>query len=185
MRGINDDEVDGLRAADARPSVARALHRADAGRRDARRSTWEHVVPSDEVLARIARRSAPLERRRAARRAGNGPAAYHRLAGARGHDRRDHADDAHVLRVAAIACGSPPTAGCAPACSAITRSICARRCAPAMPLEPFFRRRARREAEGARAAADDASADCARCRRSAADQRSTSRARSRFSTLTS
>ena len=56
MRGINDDEIEDFARADAGAPVARALHRADAGGRHGASSTCEHVVPSDEVLARIAAR---------------------------------------------------------------------------------------------------------------------------------
>src|SRR5204862_3794821 len=44
---------------------------------------WAHVVPSDEVLARIASEIGPLEADAGPAR-GNGPAKYHRIAGAKG-----------------------------------------------------------------------------------------------------
>jgi cyclic pyranopterin phosphate synthase len=47
-----------------------------------RELTWEHVVPSDEVLQRITRLGALAPDDGPAR--GNGPARYHRLAGAAG-----------------------------------------------------------------------------------------------------
>ena len=81
MRGINDDEVEDF----ARLTFEHAWHvrfieLMPVG--DLRELTWEHVVPSDEILARIAT-IAPLEPVPGPAR-GNGPAAYHRLAGAAG-----------------------------------------------------------------------------------------------------
>ena len=86
----------GLRAAHARASVARALHRADAGRRDARAHVGARRAERRGARAHRARsaRSRPTPVRRAAtarRRTTGSPA----RAGTR---RRDHADDAHVLR---------------------------------------------------------------------------------------
>jgi cyclic pyranopterin phosphate synthase len=49
---------------------------------DLRSLTWEHVVPSDEVLARIARLG--TLRPTTAPQRGNGPARYYRFAGAAG-----------------------------------------------------------------------------------------------------
>ena len=69
MRGINDDEVDRLRAPDARASVARALHRAHAGRRDARAARGSTSCRATRCCARIGarrRRSTPTPGRRAA-----------------------------------------------------------------------------------------------------------------------
>ena len=110
-------------------------------------------MPSDEILAR-SRAIAPLAPDAGPAR-GNGPAAYYRFAGAPGTHRRDHADDAHVLRRSATACGSPRTAGCARVCSAITKSTCATPLRAGEPLEPLVRVGARRQAEGACAAADE------------------------------
>ena len=81
MRGINDDEVEDF----ARLTFEHAWHvrfieLMPVG--DLRELTWEHVVPSDEILARIAT-IAPLAPVPGPAR-GNGPAAYHRLAGAAG-----------------------------------------------------------------------------------------------------
>lgn len=81
MRGINDDEI----ADFAELTVKHAWHvrfieLMPVG--DLRELTWEHVVPSDEVLARVASLgsltpdSGPT--------LGNGPAAYYRLQGAAG-----------------------------------------------------------------------------------------------------
>jgi cyclic pyranopterin phosphate synthase len=81
MRGINDDEIEDF----ARLTFDHAWHvrfieLMPVG--DLRSLTWEHVVPSDEVLARIAR-LAVLEPASGPPR-GNGPAKYHRFAGAQG-----------------------------------------------------------------------------------------------------
>ena len=81
MRGINDDELEDF----ARLTLehlwhVRFIELMPVG--DLRSLTWEHVVPSDEVIARIARvgtlrpTSAPTR--------GNGPARYYRIDGALG-----------------------------------------------------------------------------------------------------
>jgi cyclic pyranopterin phosphate synthase len=81
MRGINDDEVeDFARLTLEHEWHVRFIELMPVG--DLRELTWEHVVPSDEILARIARIGALAPVSGPAR--GNGPAAYHRLAGARG-----------------------------------------------------------------------------------------------------
>jgi GTP 3',8-cyclase len=81
MRGINDDELeDFARLTLEHPWHVRFIELMPVG--DLRSLTWEHVVPSDEVIARIARvgtllpTSAPLR--------GNGPAKYYRFHGAPG-----------------------------------------------------------------------------------------------------
>jgi GTP 3',8-cyclase len=81
MRGINDDELeDFARLTFEHPWHVRFIELMPVG--DLRSLTWEHVVPSGEVLERIARlgtlrpTSAPLR--------GNGPAKYHRFDGASG-----------------------------------------------------------------------------------------------------
>lgn len=81
MRGINDDEIEDF----ARLTLdhewhVRFIELMPVG--DLRELTWDHVVPSDEVLARVAAIGS-LEPTPGPKR-GNGPAAYHRLAGARG-----------------------------------------------------------------------------------------------------
>ena len=81
MRGINDDELQDF----ARLTVDHAWHvrfieLMPVG--DLRALTWEHVVPSDEVLARIAPLGALRPASGPAR--GNGPAKYHRFDGALG-----------------------------------------------------------------------------------------------------
>ena len=81
MRGINDDEV----ADFARLTLDRAVHvrfieLMPVG--DMRELTWEHVVPSAEVLDRIAAVGALTADAGPSR--GNGPATYYRLAGAPG-----------------------------------------------------------------------------------------------------
>ena len=81
MRGINDDEIeDFARLTLEHEWHVRFIELMPVG--DMRELTWEHVVPSDEVLSRI---SALGDLSAAAGPArGNGPAAYYRLAGARG-----------------------------------------------------------------------------------------------------
>jgi cyclic pyranopterin phosphate synthase len=81
MRGINDDEVeDFARLTLAYPWHVRFIELMPVG--EMRALTWEHVVPSAEVLQRAAA-IAPLEESAGPAR-GNGPAKYHRFAGARG-----------------------------------------------------------------------------------------------------
>ncbi len=81
MRGINDDEIeDFARLTLDRTWLVRFIELMPVG--DMRELTWEHVVPSDEILDRI-RRVAPLEDFTPKVR-GNGPAAYYRLRGAVG-----------------------------------------------------------------------------------------------------
>src|ERR1043166_6559206 len=81
MRGINDDEIeDFARLAIERSWLIRFIELMPVG--DLRELTWEHVVPSDEVLDRV-RRVARLEAFTPDVR-GNGPAAYYRIAGGRG-----------------------------------------------------------------------------------------------------
>lgn len=81
MRGINDDEiVDFARLTLDHPWHVRFIELMPVG--DMREMTWQHVVPSAEVLDRISAlgclsiADAPA--------LSNGPAAYHRLAGAAG-----------------------------------------------------------------------------------------------------
>jgi cyclic pyranopterin phosphate synthase len=81
MRGVNDDEV----ADFARLTLDRAVHvrfieLMPVG--DLRELTFEHVVPSSEVLDRVASLGALAADDGPAR--GNGPATYYRLAGAAG-----------------------------------------------------------------------------------------------------
>jgi cyclic pyranopterin phosphate synthase len=81
MRGINDDEVVDL----ARLCLEHAWHvrfieLMPVG--DMRGATWEHVVPSDEILDRLSALGTLTPCDGPAR--GNGPAAYHRYAGAPG-----------------------------------------------------------------------------------------------------
>jgi cyclic pyranopterin phosphate synthase len=81
MRGINDDEVaDFARLTLEHPWHVRFIELMPVG--DMRSLTWEHVVPSDEILARIAA-IGPLAPDAGPAR-GNGPAAYYRLSGAPG-----------------------------------------------------------------------------------------------------
>ena len=81
MRGINDDEIEDF----ARLTLEHAWHvrfieLMPVG--DLRSLTWEHVVPSDDVIARIARLGALRPASGPAR--GNGPAQYYRLDGGLG-----------------------------------------------------------------------------------------------------
>jgi len=81
MRGINDDEIeDFARLTIEHPWHVRFIELMPVG--DLRELTWEHVVPSDQVLERVAS-IGPLSAVDGPAR-GNGPAAYHRLTGAAG-----------------------------------------------------------------------------------------------------
>jgi cyclic pyranopterin phosphate synthase len=81
MRGINDDEIaDFARLTYDEPWHIRFIELMPVG--GMRELTWEHVVPSEEVLARV---SALGELRAVAGPArGNGPAQYYQLDGAAG-----------------------------------------------------------------------------------------------------
>ncbi|HYW29877.1 MAG TPA: GTP 3',8-cyclase MoaA [Gemmatimonas sp.] len=81
MRGINDDEVEDFAALTREhPWHVRFIELMPVG--ELRELTWDHVVPSEEVLARV-RRLGTLARDSGPSR-GNGPAAYWRLDGAPG-----------------------------------------------------------------------------------------------------
>jgi cyclic pyranopterin phosphate synthase len=81
MRGINDDEiVDLARLTLEHPWHVRFIELMPVG--DLRMLTWEHVVPSDEILARLAA-IAPLTPS-AGPAMGNGPAAYYQWPDAAG-----------------------------------------------------------------------------------------------------
>jgi cyclic pyranopterin phosphate synthase len=80
MRGINDDEIaDFARLTLDHPWHVRFIELMPVG--EMRELTWDHVVPSDEVLSRVAD-VAPLSA--VAGPQGNGPAVYHAFAGAPG-----------------------------------------------------------------------------------------------------
>jgi cyclic pyranopterin phosphate synthase len=82
MRGTNDDEVvDFARLTLEHPWHVRFIELMPVGEMET--LTDEHVVPSDEILGRIAKELGPLDRTAGPAR-GNGPAAYSRIAGARG-----------------------------------------------------------------------------------------------------
>ena len=81
MRGVNDDElVDFARLTLDRPWHVRFIELMPVG--DMRELTWEHVVPSAEILDRISSIDALSADEGPAR--GNGPAAYYRFPGAAG-----------------------------------------------------------------------------------------------------
>ena len=81
LRGTNDDEIeDFARLTMDRPWHVRFIELMPVG--DMRELTWEHVVPSDEVLQRIAAIGALMPDGGPPR--GNGPARYYRLSGAAG-----------------------------------------------------------------------------------------------------
>jgi cyclic pyranopterin phosphate synthase len=81
MRGINDDEVQTLaRLTVDHPWHVRFIELMPVG--ELRELTFEHVVPSDEVLSRIGEIGALEPANGPAR--GNGPAKYYRIAGAAG-----------------------------------------------------------------------------------------------------
>jgi len=81
MRGINDDEIEAFaRLTLGRPWFVRFIELMPVG--DMRELTWEHVVPSSEILDRL-RRIAPLDAFTPTVR-GNGPAAYYRFHGGAG-----------------------------------------------------------------------------------------------------
>ena len=81
MRGINDDEVcDFARLTFEHEWHVRFIELMPVG--EMRDLTWDHVVPSDEILHRL-EAVAAIEPTKAPAR-GNGPARYFRLRGARG-----------------------------------------------------------------------------------------------------
>ncbi len=81
MRGINDDEIiDLARLTTEHPWHVRFIELMPVG--DMRELTWEHIVPSDEILARLSA-VAPLTPASGPTR-GNGPAAYYTWPGAAG-----------------------------------------------------------------------------------------------------
>jgi GTP 3',8-cyclase len=81
MRGINDDEIeDFARLTIDHPLHVRFIELMPVG--EMANLTFEHVVPSDEILARLSKLGALAADPGPAR--GNGPAAYYRFAGAPG-----------------------------------------------------------------------------------------------------
>jgi cyclic pyranopterin phosphate synthase len=81
MRGVNDDEIEDVaRLTRDHPWHVRFIELMPVG--DLRELTWEHVVPTSEILARL-RTIAPLTSAPGPAK-GNGPAAYYRWEGARG-----------------------------------------------------------------------------------------------------
>jgi cyclic pyranopterin phosphate synthase len=81
MRGINDDEIEDFAALTRQHAWhVRFIELMPVG--ELRELTWDHVVPSDELLARV-RALGPLMPD-AGPALGNGPAAYWRLEGAPG-----------------------------------------------------------------------------------------------------
>lgn len=81
MRGVNDDELlDFAQLTREHPWHVRFIELMPVG--DMRELTWEHVVPTTEVLDRLSSIDALLPD--AGPPTGNGPAAYYRFAGAPG-----------------------------------------------------------------------------------------------------
>ena len=81
MRGINDDEIeDFARLTLVHPWHVRFIELMPVG--EMRELTWDHVVPADEIVSRIAALGDLTPSDGPAR--GNGPAVYYRLAGAPG-----------------------------------------------------------------------------------------------------
>ena len=81
LRGTNDDEIEDFAHLTLdHPWHVRFIELMPVG--DLRELTWDHVVPSDEVLQRISAIGALSPDGGPAR--GNGPAKYYRLAGAAG-----------------------------------------------------------------------------------------------------
>jgi GTP 3',8-cyclase len=81
MRGVNDDEVmDFARLTQDRPWHVRFIELMPVG--DMRELTWEHVVPTAEILDRLSAIDALSPDSGPPR--GNGPAAYYRFPGAAG-----------------------------------------------------------------------------------------------------
>jgi cyclic pyranopterin phosphate synthase len=81
MRGINDDEVeDFARLTLEHPWHVRFIELMPVGEMSG--LTWEHVVPSDEVLARVATLGSLADDSGPPR--GNGPARYYRVSGGQG-----------------------------------------------------------------------------------------------------
>ena len=81
LRGVNDDELeDFARLTMEHPWHVRFIELMPVG--EMRELEWKHVVPSDEILARLARVAAIAPDAGPPR--GNGPAKYHRFPGAPG-----------------------------------------------------------------------------------------------------
>ena len=81
MRGINDDEVeDFARLTVEHPWHVRFIELMPVGEMSG--LTWDHIVPSDEVLARVS--SVGVLASDAGPSRGNGPATYYRLSGGQG-----------------------------------------------------------------------------------------------------
>ena len=81
MRGVNDDEIESFASLTRdHPWHVRFIELMPVG--DLRALTWDHVVPSDEILARVSALGALSPDAGPPR--GNGPAAYYRLPGAAG-----------------------------------------------------------------------------------------------------
>ena len=81
MRGINDDEIEAMaRLTIDNPWHVRFIELMPVG--DLRALTWDHVVPSDEILARL--RAVAVLAPTSGPERGNGPAAYYRWPDAAG-----------------------------------------------------------------------------------------------------
>ena len=81
MRGVNDDEIEAFaKLTLEHPWHVRFIELMPVG--DMREATWDRVVPTDEVLARLSSLGPMLDDAGPPR--GNGPAKYFRFAGAAG-----------------------------------------------------------------------------------------------------
>ena len=95
MRGINDDEVsDFARLTFDHPWHVRFIELMPVG--EMRELTWDHVVPTDEILRNL-EAVGDLETTAGPER-GNGPARYYRFADAAGTIGVITPDVAHLLR---------------------------------------------------------------------------------------
>ena len=150
MRGINDDELEEFaRLTLEHPWHVRFIELMPVG--EMASLTMEHVVPSDEILARLSR-IAPLLARcgSGARQWSRGVLSIRGRAGERG---RDHADESHVLRRL-----QPRASHCRWATAHVLvrrrRSELSRCAASGRGACAVVRERACGEAEGARAVAN-------------------------------
>ena len=167
MRGINDDEIADFAALTRdNPWHVRFIELMPVG--EMSELTFDHVVPTDEVLARI--RAVDTLEPDAGPARGNGPAVYYRYPSAAGTV-GVITPMTHTYCERCNRCASRLTGGCGPVCSVTTRCCCA---TPSGTIRRwdrcFFRRslRNRRRTSCCRCA----SAVCGPSVRSAADHSS-------------